>query len=135
MASLDRAQATLRICSPDIDLELVTSMLGCEPTKARKKGEQLKRGGKAKAGTGMWYLQANQETRADIDGQIMELLDRVSGDLEVWNKIGASCNVDLFCGWFLLKPNEGLELYAATLKSLGDRSIILSIDIYAGDNS
>jgi len=41
--------------------------------------------------------------------------------------------MDVYCGWFMDKANEGLGISATTLRELGVRGIELSLDIYSGD--
>jgi hypothetical protein len=43
--------------------------------------------------------------------------------------------VALFCGWFMRESNEGVEISAHTLGLLGERGIVLSLDIYGPDDA
>jgi hypothetical protein len=43
--------------------------------------------------------------------------------------------MDLYCGWFMEKENEGLGVSAMTLRELGARGIELPLDIYSGDSA
>lgn len=66
----------------------------------------------------------------NLDSQISELLNKLSSDLAVWKEIDSKFKIDLFVGLFMNESNEGLELSPASLKSLGERGILLGLDIY-----
>jgi len=42
--------------------------------------------------------------------------------------------VDVFCGLWLIEGNEGISLDPSTLKALGERGILLDLDIYGGES-
>ena len=67
----------------------------------------------------------------DLDGQVTELLQRLTSDLEIWGVLAGRFRVDLFCGLFMDGSNEGFNLSTSALKALGDRGIELALDIYA----
>jgi Domain of unknown function (DUF4279) len=136
MATIARATATLRIIGDTLVPTDITTMLGVAPTSGQRKGEELlgKSGATRIAKFGMWRLQASETSPADLDAQVREILAKVSQDTSVWSKIASEFDVDLWCGWFLDKENEGLGISASTLRELGSRGIELSLDIYAGDN-
>lgn len=66
----------------------------------------------------------------DLDGQIAELLSKLTPDLDMWARIGARFEVDLFCGLFMSNDNQGLSLSVTSLDALSRRGIELSLDIY-----
>lgn len=41
--------------------------------------------------------------------------------------------MDLFCGWFMERLNEGIEISPETTLALAQRHIALSLDIYGHD--
>ena len=132
MARLHRSVATLRISGDELIPSEISSMLGAEPTVARLKGQEirLRSGGTRIALTGQWHLHTSDTEPEDLDGQVAELLGRLTCDLSVWADLSSRFNVDLFCGWFMQQGNEGVEISPATLKALGERGIILGLDIY-----
>ena len=85
------------------------------------------------ASTGMWRLFASDRQPEDLDGQIGELLSKLTDDLGVWASIAGKYRVDLFCGLFMDGGNEGLSITPQSLAALGLRRIELDLDIYAGD--
>lgn len=115
--------------------EDVTSLLGATPTTAQRKGQELRgsSGISRTAQFGMWLLQAAETTPGDLDVQVQEILAQLTNDIEVWNRLASQFDIDLYCGWFMEKENEGLGISVGTLRALGARSIELSLDIYSGD--
>jgi hypothetical protein len=81
----------------------------------------------------MWALHATETTPADLDAQVDELLGRLTPELSRWHELASRFEVDLFCGWFMDRLNEGLEVSPRTLLALGERRVVLGLDIYAGD--
>jgi uncharacterized protein YjbJ (UPF0337 family) len=136
MAHLDRSVATIRIAGDDLKPAEISTLLGHAASKEQVKGEVLvgKVTGRSRtAKTGMWLLEATDATPEDLDGQIAELLGKLTGNLSVWAQIATKYEIDLFCGLFMKVSNEGLSISAASLKALGERGIELSLDIYGPD--
>ena len=136
MAHLHRAVATLRIAGNDLIPSEVSAMLGAEPTFAREKGKEwlTPRGKSRIATTGQWHLHAADTEPENLDAQVAELLGKLTSDLSVWRKLSTKFEIDLFCGWFMQEGNEGVEISPHTLKVLGERGIVLGIDLYGPDS-
>jgi hypothetical protein len=107
--------------------------LGCDPTVAQRKGDTLigrKTGIERIARTGMWRLQSADREPENLNGQIEEILNRVTGDLETWRALTLRFRVEFFCGLFLGGENEGLAISPSVLLALGQRGIELALDVY-----
>jgi hypothetical protein len=133
MGPIHSSKATLRIFGDDVVPTEITRLLGSQPTTARAKGETwvgAKSGKEITARTGNWRLEASAREPEDLDGQVQELLGKLTQDLEVWAALAQRFRVDLFCGLFMKSANEGVDLSPATLAALGNRGIKLSLDIY-----
>ncbi|MEV5000475.1 DUF4279 domain-containing protein [Nocardioides sp. LML1-1-1.1] len=131
MAELARAVAALRIVGEDLDPSEITALLGCEPTTAWAKGETRTTHGVTRVMSfGKWGMEAPETSPADLDSQVSAILDRLSPDQGVWSNLAERYDVDLFCGWFMERLNEGVSLAPETLASLGARRIVLDIDLY-----
>jgi len=133
VAPLAHSRATLRIIGDDLQPDDITALLGAEPTMATTRGQvnELGRGPKIWR-TGTWRLEAPDAEPANPDGQIAEILDELTPDLEVWRSLAARFKVDMFCGWFMVEGNESVSLSPDTLCALGERGIRLDIDLYGG---
>ena len=135
MGPIHSSKATLRIFGDDVVPTEITRLLGYRPTTARAKGETwvgAKSGKENTARTGNWRLEASVREPEDLDGQVQELLGKLTQDLEVWGALARQFRVDLFCGLFMNGANEGATISPATLAALGNRGIKLSLDIYDG---
>ena len=135
MAHLARARASLRLFGDDLQPTEISQLLGCMPTKSWPKGQVhvAEPGREYIKKYGGWLLHASDKEPEDLDGQVSELLTKLTDDLSVWKTLAARFQVDLFCGWFMEGSNEGVSISPATMQVLGERHIELSLDIYAPD--
>ncbi|MFZ1392989.1 MAG: DUF4279 domain-containing protein, partial [Dokdonella sp.] len=83
---------------------------------------------------GMWRLEATEHEPADLDAQVAELLSKLTADLSAWQSVTSVHTADLFCGLFMNRPNEGIDLSPKSLSALGSRGVVLGLDIYSGDD-
>ncbi len=134
MAGLARSRATLRLFGDDLQPAEITALLGVQPTTARARGDRNEGPGPAVWRTGSWRLSADDAEPADPQGQIAQILDQLTTDLAVWQSLASRYRIDLFCGWFMEEPNEGVSLPTATLLALGERGIRLDMDLYGAAN-
>jgi len=136
MAILHNTATSLRFFGDDLDPEKVTAMLGKDPTTCEKKGQTIKNhktGNERIARKGKWLLSADRRSPGDLDGQITEIMNGMTDDLEVWNTLADSFQADIFCGLFMAEKMEGLSISPQTLKLLGDRGLPLGMTIYSSD--
>jgi hypothetical protein len=133
---MQKSVATLRISGDDLIPDEISSRLGCAPSKARQKAELIvgkKTGTTTVARTGMWSLYSTEREPEDLEIQIEELLANVTSDIAVWRDLVHRYRVDLFCGLFMGSKNDGLTLSPKVLVALGQRGIMLALDIYDRD--
>jgi hypothetical protein len=136
MAQIHQSVATLRIMGENLIPSEITSLLRCKPSHVQEKGQELigpKTGRKRLAKIGMWRLEATKQSPENIEAQIFEILNRLSSEEGTWDFLADRYEIDLFCGIFMKESNEGMEISPKALKALGNRGIILSLDIYDGN--
>jgi hypothetical protein len=135
MGCLHRFVALLGFQGDDLDPAEITARLGAEPTVAAGKGGTwLTSSAKRKiAATGSWQLEAEDGAPADLDGQIIHLLASLSSDITAWQSLASRYDGRLFCGLFLAGSNAAVTLQPATLFMIGQRGLVLDLDIYARD--
>jgi hypothetical protein len=128
---IDRACVSLRVFGESLVPDEVTQLLGCQPTESRCKGDVIpdKRYHRV-AKTGSWRLEGALAATTDIGEQLIALLAAVTSDLEVWNRLTAEFDVDIFCGVFLNVSNRGFSLTPQVSRMLSDRGIEVGFDIY-----
>ena len=136
MAHLARSVASLRIFGDDLQPEVVSRILGCTPTKTWPKGhiQICKSGREVAKRTGGWLLHASDAEPENLDGQVAELLAKLTSDIAIWTEVGQRFEVDLFVGWFMESSNEGVSISSKTMFALAERGIELSLDIYGPDD-
>jgi hypothetical protein len=133
MAHVHKSTVTLRIIGEDLIPAEITTMLGASPTHAVRKGDTIvgrKTGHVRIAKTGIWNVSAPDREPENIDGQIEWILDQLTQDLTVWQRLTKMYRIDLFCGLFMHDDNEGMTISPRSLVALGERGIELGLDIY-----
>lgn len=133
MGSIQKSVATLRIFGDCLIPADMSRRLGCSATAFQKKGDVIlgkRTGTKRLARTGMWSLHSTDHEPENLDMQIVELLSKVTSDMDLWGDLAQTCRVDLFCGLFMGSGNDGLTVSPDSLAALGQRRIVLALDIY-----
>ena len=135
MGILHKSAASISFFGDDLDPAEITAALGAEPTVGvRKGGHWLTKSGAEKiAPRGSWRMEAERCEPDDLDGQINDLLDGLSNDLPAWRSFSQRYRGRAFCGLFLASGNEGLTLRSETLARLGERGLLIDLDIYGSD--
>ena len=135
MAQVSRSRATLRIIGDSLDPNKISGLLDCEGTTMYRKGDTriIKTTGREVVRrSGLWSLTAEEPEPEDIDGQVDSILSKLNSDLKIWSDLASEFSIDLFCGIFMERENEGMNISPETLVELGKRGIMLSLDIYDG---
>ena len=135
MAHVHISKLSLRIRGDTLVPEELTALLGATPTFSYVKGEEviINKAGRVRiADTGMWLLNVDDHSPENLDGQLHELFDRLTDDLDVWRKLDEDFSVDLFCGLFTQYLNEGFSISANVMQLIADRRLPIGFDIYGG---
>jgi hypothetical protein len=128
--------ATLRVIGDDLDPDEVTTILGCAPTYAQRRGQRIPTRspslpeGFRVAKFGLWRLDATEAVPEDFEAQLAEILKKVTAEPEAWQDVSRRFRVELYCGWFMASGNDGIGISSDALRLLGERGIALHIDIY-----
>jgi hypothetical protein len=122
MAYLERAKAILRISGDDMLPEEISALLGACPTASHAKGHEIKyASGRTRITKfGLWSLAATDTEQENLNKQVAEILDQLSGDLAIWQGLGERFEIDLFCGWFMGCGNEGIEISPRAMLGSGN---------------
>ena len=132
MTMIAKSVVTLRIMGDAVVPTEVSKLLGCEPSGSYSKGQVMTSpsGKQVTRKSGMWMIETDDSEPGAVDAQVSKILSQLNPDLAVWKKLSEDYKIDLFCGLFMDEVNEGLELSPATLGALGQRGIMLGLDIY-----
>ncbi|MCW8875692.1 MAG: DUF4279 domain-containing protein [Kangiellaceae bacterium] len=136
MAQVNRSVATLRIIGENLIPNEISKLLKCEPSFAYSKGDvkvSKTTGRKLIRKTGMWQMRSTDAEPENIDSQTLEIFSKLSSENTIWDELSSSYEINLFCGIFLEKSNEGMDISSSTLTLLADRKVQLSLDIYGPD--
>ena len=133
MAELLDCIVTLGFWDDDLNPELFTELLECQPTVGVKKGEVwVTEHGRTKiAPTGSWRVEVDKEVSGNLETKIAMVLSLVTDDLSRWKRLPASERAQLFCGMFMDDVNEGVGLSQSILQQVSDRGLALELDLYA----
>lgn len=129
----DEALLCLRVCGDNLDPDVVSRALGCQPSRSQRKGEPvLSPAGEIKriARTGSWLLDYPVGGNATIGEAIHALLRRLPDDQSVWTSLTSEFAVDLICDLIVKCVNRGFELSPEVLGVLAERGITLGFDIF-----
>ncbi|NML07675.1 DUF4279 domain-containing protein [Sphingomonas sp. G-3-2-10] len=135
MGALHKSAASIGFFGDDLNPAEITAALGAEPDVGVRKGGLWKTasGTEKLAARGYWRIEGQRCEPGDLDGQINDLLDRLSDNFTAWRSFSERFRGRIFCGLFLASGNEGLTLRSDTLARMGERGLLLDIDIYGSD--
>ena len=137
MASLRRAVACLQITGEKLDPSEVTRLLNGAASLSYRKGDDIRKRPdlpQRLAPRGHWRREATATEPENLDAQVLEMLDGLTQNLSIWTDLSSRFRTAVFCGWFMGESNEGVEISPHTLRLLGERGIVLSLDIYGPDD-
>jgi hypothetical protein len=134
MPRVHETEAMIGFYGDDLDPDELTAGLGATPTVGVRTGATWRtaRGVEKIASIGSWRIKAERSMAGDLEGQIRALLALLTADLAVWRGFAARYRAVAFVGLFLEEPNEGLPLSPDILLALGERGLLLDLDIYGG---
>lgn len=127
----------LRIIGDDLVPNEISLLLGSKPTREMIKGKPFswKRDGEPRlAKSGMWRLEANDQVPGDLDAQVIELLNKLTDNLDTWAVLSEKYKLYMFCGLFMDSGMEGIGLFTKSLLALGQRGIEIDFDMYGPDD-
>ena len=132
MATISKTHVSLRFAGDDLDPRKLTALLGGMPSTCTRKGDVIlsKTSGRERiAKTGSWTVSAERREPGDLDAQIAEIFRHLAKTCQFGEALG---NIDRTYSWVYScgESNEGIEISAHSLSSLGERGILPRTDIY-----
>ena len=136
MGNLDSSSASLRIVGDALNPAEISGLLSAEPSVAYLKGDIYHfKTGSAVRKSGMWSLKVTDRHPGDLDGQCVEILDRLTDDEAIWKDLSVRFKIDIFVGLFMDGSNEGVTVSPETMERIGRRGIRLNLCLYAPTES
>jgi len=126
------SMATLCIYGDELDPEALTKLIGCEPTKARRKGEKDEKRPKiAPALVGHWFLEAPDNL--SFEEMVKFLLQSTEADSQIWQEVSKLHSIELRCAIFLRSWTEGFSFSPEILLEIGKRKWEFSLSMYSAE--
>lgn len=123
---VDRWTVALSVHGEELDPDHISTLLGCEPTSAARRGNPFPRKGR-------WLLEVESEKcgeNDDVEDGIRMLLSRLPSDGDLWVSLTGTYSVRVSCCLFLAAFNRGFAISAEVSKSLSDRNLEIGFDVY-----
>jgi hypothetical protein len=135
MAHVQKSKLSLRISGESLIPTEITHLLGASPTFSHAKGDSIRvnDGTSARiARFGMWLLSVNDRSPENLEGQLRELFEQLTDNLNVWRQIQKDYSADLLCGLFMQSSNEGFSISTGAMRMIADRGLTIGFDLYGG---
>jgi len=128
--SCTRTYATLCIYHDELEANVITELLGIEPTYSQKKGDFLRKGHFTE--TGGWFLKTldviySRDVRYHID-ILLKMINNKKHNLKLLREQGY--DIRIFCFWESATGNGGPLLDYQLMSTLGELCIDVSFDIW-----
>jgi hypothetical protein len=125
------SSASLCIYSQDIDLDAVTRMVGCNPTKSHVRGDLPKPRSRFPAKTRLWSLDAPPEL--SFEDKIQFLISGTTNRIANWKSLAPTHNIQLRCAIFLHSWTEGFDLESSVMFEIGRRGWKFGLTLYSAE--
>ena len=127
---IDEVHVTLAVYGPELDPDVISSLLGCPPTHAHRRGEQR---GAARSPwpQGAWLLTLEGEPPITPDELAQRLLRQLPLDPGFWRELASKYEVRITFSIFMAAWSRGFELAPATVRLLETVGVPVGFSIYA----
>ena len=128
---IDKTSVTLRFFGDELEPNELTEKLNFQPTYAHRKGDIVPNKFKPHiVKTGTWLLAGEKEGERDLEKQILDLFEKLPGDLEIWKDLTKRFEADIYCGAWLKGWNRDVYFSPQVLKQISDKGLHLGMAIY-----
>ena len=138
VGAVDDYRISLDVIGDDVDPDEISAMLGAEPTTSHRKGDAIHGGDgtfRRYAKSGRWSIETSSRDvdEPDIDTSLRDLLDSMTENIDIWNRLSNQFDTGLFCGIFLTDSNRGFTISPELMSALGDRDLYIGLDLYGSE--
>jgi hypothetical protein len=125
-------KASLNLYSDNIEIEMLSRVLCCNPTKSHKRGDKIKPSSPP-AKTGRWALDA--PNRMTLPDQLKFLLKETTSDQVIWDNLSLTHVIRLSCAVFLHSWTDGFDIPSAVIAEIGKRHWQFGISVYSAEGN
>lgn len=120
-------KASLCLYAEDIDIQAISTSLGCEPTHAHRRGEVVKR--RPPARIGLWSLDAPKDLY--FPDKLAYLIKNTTSNHNTWDALASTHRIELRCAVFLHRWTDGFTIPSELLAEIGIRHWQFGISVYS----
>lgn len=135
-----KTKVSLYLYSNDIDIKLISTSLGCEPTESHRRGDiiEYQRIGRdirrrPPATVGLWCLAAPDSL--SFTDKLTYLLDKTTSNYQTWDSLALSYDMQLRCSVFLHSWHDGFDIPASVIADIGKRHWQFGISMYSAEGN
>lgn len=125
------SKATLCLYAEDIDIESISTSLGCKPTEAHRRGDVI--GRRKPASIGLWSLDAPRDL--SFEDKLEYLIKTTSSEHGTWDTLAVTNKIQLRCAMFLHSWTEGFDIPAELIAEIGRRHWQVAFSIYSAEGN
>ncbi|HXU06512.1 MAG TPA: DUF4279 domain-containing protein [Polyangia bacterium] len=130
---VDRCRFTLGVYGDDLVPDEISSLLGCAPTSAHRRGDARRSGGQWPKGA--WLHSVEGTSPTGPEDLVHLLLARLPTDEGLWTTLRARYRVHLGFGIFTERWNREFDLSGEALRRIQVIGVGVDFDIYADSES
>ena len=127
------SRASLCIYSDDIDIDTISRLLECEPTKAHRRGDMVGKSKTTPAKIGLWSLDAPSEL--SFENKLGYLISSTTPKRKAWDELATNHKIWLRCAIFLHSWTEGFGLPAKLIAEIGHRHWEFGLSMYSAEGN
>ncbi|MBH8572036.1 DUF4279 domain-containing protein [Nostocaceae cyanobacterium CENA369] len=129
---VDKTSVCLAIYGEDLNPDEISKHLGCQPTKAHKRGDRKNLNFKyAPYSKGAWILNLKGHAPITAEELVRDLLLRVPREPEIWRELSATYDVQVRIAIHMEGWNKGFNLTPHTVQCISKIGASIVFDIYA----
>jgi hypothetical protein len=126
---------TFRIFGANLIPSEITQTFGRKADQETEKGKQVlgKDGSfkrNARHGSCHLILKPEDTDEWDCSEAVMEMLQRLPADVEIWKSLSDRYEIDFFIGLKMTSKNKGFSISPKVMTYLGERGIEIGFDVY-----
>lgn len=121
--------ASLCLYAEEINIDAISSALGCNPTGYHRRGDKVKPSSPPSQ-IGLWELEA-PDNLISLPDKISYLLEKTTSNKSIWDDLASRHSIQLRFAIFLNSWTDGFEIPAERLAEIGIRHWLMGFSVYS----